>query len=267
MTVADRQLTVLSYGGGVNSSALLWGLYEREQLPNAVLFADTGGEFQHVYDTVERVRAFCEEQGVLFELVTNADPDGERHGHASLEDECHRNKTLPSLAFGFKGCSAKWKRQPMDRWVKAWPEAHKAWDRGRLVTRLLGIDADEAHRSANLTEDKLFRYERPLIDWGWGREECLEAVERSPFGPVGKSACWFCPAMKKREVLALEREHPELFARAVAMEHNALENLGTTKGLGRSWAWETLVAADKAQLKLFPESIDEACGCYDGENA
>jgi hypothetical protein len=263
---STSHLTVLSYGGGVNSSALLWGLHERGELPNAVLFADTGGEHQHVYETVERVREFCEREGVLFEVVTNADPSGERHGHQSLEDECLRNETLPSLAYGFKGCSAKWKRQPMDRWVKAWPEARSAWERGELVTRLLGIDADEAHRSANLTEDKLFRYERPLIDWGWGREECLEAVDRSPFGPVGKSACWFCPAMKKKEVLDLERQHPDLFARAVAMEHGAEGGNNVVKGLGRNWSWEGLVKADKAQLRLFPESVDEACGCYDGSD-
>lgn len=258
-------LIAVSYGGGVNSTAMLWGMHERGLAPNVVLFADTGGERHQTYRHVDAVEAWCADIGWLFVRVTNADPEGGRHGHLSLEDECHRNKTLPSLAFGFKGCSAKWKRQPMDRWIRSWPEAVKAWKMGRRVERLLGIDADESHRSANLADDKRFVYRRPLIEWGWGREECVEAIERSPFSVPPKSACWFCPAMRKSEVIELSENEPALFERAVKMERIAEPNLGTTRGLGRAFSWEELVRADRAQMRLFPDVVDGACGCYDGE--
>ena len=40
------------------------------------------------------------------------------------------------------------------------------------------------------------------------------------------------------------------------------------KGLGRSYAWKDLIAADARQIKLFGESrVEEPCGCYDGEPA
>jgi len=35
---------VVSYGGGVNSTAVLVGMVERGIRPDAILFADTGGE-------------------------------------------------------------------------------------------------------------------------------------------------------------------------------------------------------------------------------
>jgi len=250
---------VLSYGGGVNSTALLVGLWEKHgRLPDLVLFADTGGEFPETYAYVEVMREWCEARGCTLEIVTNADPGGERHGHKSLEDECHRNVGLPSLAFGFAGCSSKWKRHPIHRRIKKLGAP--------VVHQLIGIDAEERHRSANL-EDGSGRniYYRPLVDWDWGRDECLEAIERAGLPTCGKSACWFCPAAKKHEVLALAKDRPELFARAVAMERNAKPRLTATKGLGRGFSWEELVAGDRAQLKLFPEPPDADCGCYDGE--
>tara|TARA_R110000737_G_scaffold306051_2_gene313731 strand:+ start:695 stop:1471 length:777 start_codon:yes stop_codon:yes gene_type:complete len=258
-------MIAVSYGGGLNSTALLVGMEERGLAPDVVIFADTGGERQATYDVVDRVEAWCDGLGWRFARVTNADPEGERHGHKSLEDECHRNETLPSLAFGFKGCSAKWKRQPMDRFLRSDAQAQAVWERGELVERWLGIDADESHRSANLTDDKHWTYRRPLIDWQWGRDECAEAVERSGLGPIGKSACWFCPAMKKAEVLRLAEDEPDLFRRAVEMEHSASPNLGTVRGLGRRFSWEALRNADLAQMRLFPDPTVSACGCYDGE--
>lgn len=265
-TIQDRSPVVVSYGGGVNSTALLAGLYERQEPVDLILFADTGGEFEQTYQTVEQVSAKCEELlGLPITVISNADREGFRH--TSLEDECINNKTLPSLAFGFKGCSAKWKRQPMDRYVKSWPPAAAALEKGFKTVRLIGIDAGEAHRSAALedADDPRFIYRRPLIDWGWAREECVEACERVFGFTPGKSACWFCPANRKHEVIALAQRRPDLFERAVAMEKNAAENLGTVKGLGRNYSWQSLVDADNAQMKLWPEAPPLACGCFDGE--
>lgn len=91
--------------------------------------------------------------------------------------------------------------------------------------------------------DPRWVYRRPLVEWGWAREECVEAIERARLTVPGKSACWFCPAMKKREVLRLAKERPDLYARAVEMEATAAPNLGVVKGLGRHWSWKTLVEA------------------------
>ncbi|MDE0915774.1 MAG: hypothetical protein OSB57_11435 [Planctomycetota bacterium] len=261
---------VLSYGGGVNSTALLVGMRERGIRPDLILFSDTGGEHSRTYETIRSMSIWCErELGLPITTISNAirPADQDPAPHASLEEECHTNVTLPSLAFGNKGCSARWKRQPMDRYLRDWQPAIDAWAAGGKVTRWLGIDADEAHRSAELCSDthKKWIYHRPLLDWDWGRDECVAACERALGSAPGKSACWFCPAMKKREVLELARTDPDLFARAVAMERNAAPNLGTVRGLGRNWSWERLVKADLAQLKLFPEAPELDCGCYDGE--
>lgn len=52
-----------------------------------------------------------------------------------------------------------------------------------------------------------------------------------------KSACFFCPATKKPELLQLQIRHPALVRRAIAIEQRAKPNLRSVKGLGRNFAW------------------------------
>lgn len=255
---------IVSYGGGVNSTAMLVGMWERDWKPSAILFADTGGENPETYEFVARFSSWLKERRMP--KLTVVHRNSERH--ASLEEECHNNGTLPSKAYGNAGCSVKWKRQPMDRWISCFAEANAAWLAGERVVRLIGIDAGEQHRG-QIPETERFRYRYPLIEWGWGREECLDAIRRSGLPAPMKSACFFCPAMRKAEVIRLANVHPDLFKRAIAIERAASPNNGPRMhGLGRHWSWEALAAADRAQLKLFPDvNMDIACLCFDGEES
>jgi hypothetical protein len=228
----------VSYGGGVNSTGLLVGLHERGIVPDAILFADTGNEFPETYDHVERVSAWSlEHLGLPITRIKRVYPR-----HDSLEDECFNLNTLPSKAFGYSGCSVKWKRQPMDRWIRHDPRALAAWARGERIERLIGIDAGEAHRG-KIPDDEKFTYRFPLIEWGWARDECVQAIERAGLPVPRKSACFFCPATTKKEVIELHRSRRDLFDRAVAIEENAREHgqLTVVKGLGRHWSWSELV--------------------------
>jgi hypothetical protein len=123
------------------------------------------------------------------------------------------------------------------------------------VVKLIGYDAGESHRVKD-HDSKRFMVAYPLVEWGWRRRECVAVVNAAGFRPA-KSACWFCPASKRGEVLSLAKTHPELFARAVAMESNAT-TATTAIGLGRNWRWSDLVKADEQQMKLFDELPDLA---------
>ncbi len=54
----------------------------------------------------------------------------------------------------------------------------------------------------------------------------------------GKSSCFFCPSMKRKEIETLKRQYPDLYRRALAIEENAMPHLKTVKGLGRNYAWK-----------------------------
>jgi hypothetical protein len=236
--------TVVSYGAGTNSTAMLVGLYERGECPDLILFADTGGEKPETYKHLEAVSKWCIYVGFP-EIVIVLAPN------ISLEEDCIKRGALPSIAYGFKTCSQRWKKQPQDKYLNH----HGMKD----ATRLIGIDMDETRRAKDYHN---VRY--PLIEFGWGRDECVEAISRAGLSQPGKSACFFCPSSKPREIIALKRDHPDLFARAVAMERNA--ELTHIKGLGRNFSWEELVKWNEAQIDMFNNPIEYPCGCYDGDS-
>jgi hypothetical protein len=238
-------MIVASFGGGVNSTAMLIGMVERGEKCDLILFADTGGEKPHTYEHVERFSNWLKFVGMPGITTVS-------RGVETLESDCLKRHALPGIAYGFKSCSDHFKMRPQRDYLKA----------NDIVPsqQLIGFDAGEAHRAKEIEGN---RY--PLIEWNWGREECEEACERIQM-KVGKSACFFCPSSKKQEIMELRRVYPDLAKRAVEMEKNA--ELTDIKGLGRSFAWGDLYEADDRQSKMFPETlIQQECMCYDGEPA
>ena len=243
-------MLVVSFGGGVNSAAMLVGMYERGILPDAIFFADTGGEKPETYAFVDLMRTWTvRNMNLGIEVVQN---DGM---YSFLERECLSKHTLPSLVFGWRSCSEKYKLRPQQKYAK------QRFGNDATIRWAVGIDAGESHRMG--TFENCWH---PLVEWGWDRDECLAALKRADIPRPVKSACFFCPASTKRDVLRLHAEHPELFARAIAMERNATK-AHTAKGLGRHWSWEEVQKADASQLKLLLDPVAIPCMCYDGDDA
>ena len=236
-------MIVASFGGGVNSTAMLIGMHERGEHVDLILFADTGGEKPHTYAHVLEMSEWLVEQGMPHIVTVRREVE-------TLESDCLRRHALPSVAYGMNSCSDHFKMRPQRDYLKAL---------GIVATqKLIGFDADEPHRAKPIEGN---RY--PLIEWDWGRDECIAAIDRAGLKQPGKYACFFCPSSKKHEIMQLRRQYPDLADRAVAMEKNA--HLTSVKGLGRRFAWGDLYAADDAQAKLFGESnVEIECGCYDG---
>lgn len=249
---------VVSYGMGTNSTALLIGLKERGLRPDLIMAADTGNEKPWTYAHLYVMQAWCADNGFPFiEMVRNELPQGLKDG--TLYGECLRLGTLPSKTFGYSTCSMKWKVEPQIRYLKKWLAEHNV----PHVLHAIGYDADELHRSQKPTPKR--EYETnwyPLIEWDWGRDECIAAIDRAGIQRPGKSACFMCPSSKKPEVLLLKQQHPDLYRQAIVLEARALAGEGQAPaaqvdGLGRHWNWQTFAGPD-----ISPETD---CGCYDGE--
>ena len=256
-------MKIVSYGAGTNSTAMLVGMYERGIRPDVILFADTGGEKPHTYEIIPVISNWCQERG--FPPITRIkakQPMQIKDG--SLEAECLRLGNLPSKAYGLGSCSHKWKVEVQDRWYR---------ENGiHNPVRIIGIDADEAHRAERMRVNQpKIRWWMPLIDWDWGREECLEAIDRAGLPSPGKSACFFCPSTKRHEILELRENYPELIERALEMERRALAGEGPSpktkiKGLGRRFSWARVIWEEDNQLSFTQDfgAPEMECGCYDG---
>lgn len=237
-------MVVASFGGGVNSTAMLIGCYERSERPDLILFADTGGEKRETYRHIEIFSEWLVKHGMP-EIVTV------RANGKTLEQDCLDRNALPAIAYGLRTCSLRWKVEPQEQYILRQGITE--------YTKLIGFDAGEWHR---IRDGENNRY--PLVEWRWFRRECVEAIERVGLCVPPKSSCYFCPMNKKHEIRQLRLKHPELLQRAIEMEKNA--ELTTIKGLGVDWSWEKFAQADEAQDPLFPDAFAERpCTCMDGE--
>jgi hypothetical protein len=232
---------VVAYGLGVDSTAMLVGLYLRGFRPDAILFAEVGGEKAESYAYLPVINAWLRSVGFPEVTVVQYRAKDFKNWppYENLEQNCLTNGTLPSEAFGFGSCSQKWKLQPQKAWLQAWQPAIDCWALGGKVTRAIGFDASvkdkarscRAEAEAASKPDALFDYWYPLQEWGWDREECKRQIAAMGLPVPPKSSCFFCPNMTKDEVRDLPADK---LRRIVLMEARAKPRLTKIEGLWRN---------------------------------
>jgi len=259
----------VSCGGGVNSAALLVGMKEHGIRPDYIIFVDTAGndpqrrgEKPETYDYIDNHLRPWTIRNLDCGIVTIG------HWRDSLRESCRRNKTLPSKAYGFPGCSVKFKHQIMERYE------NKTFGPDQIITKAIGYHAGE-NRGSGISEKGRYRYRYFLKEWGWDQQSCIDALKRAGLPVPMKSACYFCPSSKAHEIIWLRDNHPALFEDALQMERDAeayhnqpdrLRSDGTpaVKGLGRNFSWSQFVNITPAQAETLPEPDQIPCMCYDG---
>ena len=255
----EDRITVFSFGGGVDSTGMLFEFDRQGYMPDLLIFADTGGERPDIYAHIEKLNKWLKKKWDKTIITVR--------GKETLEDEVLRRKTLPALALGFHTCSQKHKIRPIAKYLKQ--------NDHRKIIKIIGYDANEFDRArkglnsvelGKNTEEKGIDLKLwfPLIEWGKSRKELKSEINEVGFC-ASKSSCFFCPAMSLNEVKQLKQYYPELYERALKIERGA--ELDNTKGLGRSWNWGEVMKGEEAQMNLFDESSWEdlkgvqTCGC------
>src|SRR5262249_27572484 len=135
---------VVGYGVGVDSTAMLVEFARCKIRPDLILFADTGGEKPETYAYLDVIGPFLARVGLPDVVTVRYRP--RRSPYATLEGQCLHTGTLPSLAYGGRSCSLKWKKRPQDAYVRAWPPARVCWAAGGKVVRAIGFDASLGDR-------------------------------------------------------------------------------------------------------------------------
>src|SRR4051812_35822912 len=136
---------VVAYGLGVDSTAMLVEFARRGVRPDLILFADTGGEKPETYQYLPVIQSYI--KGVGFPPVVTVRYEPRTAPYRTLEGQCLHTGTLPSLAYGGKSCSLKYKRGPQDKYIlKHYPPTEFV-RRGRRVVRAIGFDAGEGRRT------------------------------------------------------------------------------------------------------------------------
>lgn len=246
---------VVADGMGVDSTAMLIEMARRYKAgdksarPDLILFANVGSEWPETYRYLNEVRRPWLQKVGFPDLIV-VQYKAKKATYNTLLDNCLQNATLPSLAFGFKKCSQKFKRQPQDQFCNGWEPAILAWSLGLKVIKAIGYDnGPKDSRRPHIPDDEKYTYFYPLRDVKWDRERCIEEIRKEGLAgyskdrggewvetggiPV-KSACTFCPAMKPAELEVLCKDHPERAVEIITMEAGAQPYNTTVEGLWRT---------------------------------
>lgn len=216
---------VLSYGGGLDSFAMLVEAIRRGDRPDVVVFVDVGhpddpGEWPGTYRHVREVAMpLCAREGIEFVTIdsTNYPVRDARSLFAWLE----ARHQIP-VAGPNRICTTVAKVERFERW------AADRFGVGAALEVWIGFEAGEEARAAKdpnagsggkAKKGGIARTNRfPLMDWGMCRCRCEAAVRAAGYPVPRKSACTFCPYGTKGDWQTLARELPETFARVAKLE-------------------------------------------------
>jgi 3'-phosphoadenosine 5'-phosphosulfate sulfotransferase (PAPS reductase)/FAD synthetase len=241
----DGSLSVMSYGGGVQSTAALV-LAAQGVLPYRVfLFANVGHDSEHP-DTLtylnEVARPFAQAHGIELVELHRTMLRGPNRGQAvTLYQHLTRpgSRSIPipvrmtNGAPGTRSCTADYKIQVVARELR-----RRGATPTRPATVALGISTDELERARPGTDPRTLVQHRvyPLLDLGMNRADCAQVISTAGLPVPPKSACWFCPFHDHETWRRLKRRTPGLFARACQLETTLNQR---RHHLGRDNVWLT----------------------------
>lgn len=186
----DPDLTVLSFGGGVQSTSLILLALEGSIKIDAAVFADTKWEPVAVYEHVERIRSLCNSVGFPFHVVSAGSlREASLRERSRTAIPMHLKKPDGSHAMSRRSCTRDFKIRVVQRKVR---EILGGSTRNKFVDMVLGISLDEA--AARMTDSRISWASNvyPLVDLGWRRNNCEDInAERGFAAP--RSACIACP--------------------------------------------------------------------------
>ncbi len=283
------RLTVLSFGAGQDSTAILYMLihdagFRARYAPNdlTVVMSDTGNEHPETNAHRAETETLCAKHGIPFFFL---ECGGEWHSKSfpSLIGFYRMKSACGSKAFP-KTCTDRLKVQPIYRWLNHYvattydlPESGGVYrgkralvefaERFGKIDLLLGIGADELRRVGN--DDGLAKWQRlairrvyPLVELEMARSECQAKIRELGYELPVPSNCMICPFLSDIELLWLSRRHPEMYATWVEIESTKLaahadkgdRNLGVW---GRRTLPEVLADAEVKYANMIDADLDD----------
>lgn len=272
----EPELTVLSLGGGVQSSvlALLAASGEVRPQPDYAIFADTGWEPQPVYDHIDwlegqlpfpviRVTAGDIRQDLLSgqnstgQAFTSipvfiTSPDGRKT--SIVKRQCTREYKLSPIESELRDLLGLGYRERV-------PE-------GVFTELWIGISTDEAAYRMKGSRQKWIDHRWPLIERGWSRGDCRAWFdEQHPGRVLPRSACIGCPYHTDAEWREMREHDPVSWADAVLVDDALRSTQRAERFGGQVFLHKSRIPLDQIdfgggsrQLSLFEEECEGICG-------
>ncbi|HYU83727.1 MAG TPA: hypothetical protein VEK80_02890 [Kribbellaceae bacterium] len=220
-------LRIVSYGGGVQSTALLVLAAQRRIDFGTFVMANVGADSENPDTLVylDRYAApYAVAHGIDLHVVDRVKRDGSietlygrlmRPGSRSLPIPVRMSNGAP----GTRSCTADFKIKVIGKWLRA----HGA-SADQLATVGLGISLDEIHRANNRRVESYERVVYPLVGLGEDtrlrlrRSDCERVIREAGLPVPPKSSCYFCPFHRPAVWADMARRRPHQFAKACQLE-------------------------------------------------
>ena len=233
-----KRLTVISLGGGVQSSVMTLmasaGAFDR--VADCAIFADTHWEPPSLYPHLEWLAG-----QLRFPLYVVDNGRSLREDVKGLTNHSgsRRYVDIPVYLKGRDGegngigrrqCTDNYKIRPVRRKVRELLGLRRGQrvPSGVGVELWLGISTDEAIRMKT-SRDGWMTNRYPLIEAGMSRGDCMDWWTARYERPLERSACVACPFQSRARWVETKRRWPELFAEAVEIDANLRSGLALDK--------------------------------------
>ena len=263
-----KRLTVISLGGGVQSSvmALMASAGAFDSVPACAIFADTHWEPPSLYPHLEWLAG-----QLLFPLYVVDNGRSLREDVKALTNHSgsRRYVDIPVYLKGRDGegngigrrqCTDNYKIRPVRRKVRELLGLRRGQrvPSGVGVELWLGISTDEAIRMKT-SRDRWMTNRYPLIEAGMSRRDCMDWWDARYDWPLERSACVACPFQSRARWVETKRRWPELFAEAVEIDANLRRGLALDKT-----PYMHARRLPLAQAVALDEAEPSECGLSDG---
>lgn len=250
-------IRAISYGGGVQSTALLVLAAQGEIDYRLALFANVGNDSENPATVryVEQVaKPYAERHGIELVEVQRIKRDGSPDTVMRRIHEAKRSIVVPvRLSMGAPGnrtCTVDFKIKPVAKELK-----RRGATKENPAMLALGISMDEMTRMRTAqTPHEIHDY--PLVFQArMTRQDCINVIERAGLPVPPKSSCWFCPFHSRAEWRRMARHDPDMFEKCVELER-LMNDRRAELGKDKVWFSSALRPLDEAfsddgQLSMF----------------
>lgn len=265
------EITVLSYGGGVQSNALLVLAAQGRLHFDAVYFANVGHDSENpaTLNYIETVaRPYAQAHGIEITDVQVTRRDGTKDTLLQAIERRQGSVVIPALVDGSgvskRTCTVDFKVRVINRAIRQrWP--------GGYVRMGIGFSTDEWTRARDTdwhdrhAESEVYGFWRqnyyPLLEMKLSRADCHRIISAAGLPTPPKSSCYFCPYHRRGEWVEMKQREPELFEQAcridelLATRHMRLQGKGVYLHPDR----KPLREAVPDQMMMFADDEDHGC--------
>jgi len=192
---------IVSFSGGKDSTLMLLLMIEKGMPIDDIIFADTGMEFQELYDYIERI------ESVIGRKVTRI------KGNKTWDDLFFATKKKGNnigQIYGFPMTMAcvmndRLKKRPIQRYYRS--------IEGEYIV-YIGIARNEPERYARLKPNE----KAPLYEWGIDENYVIQELKRrglhNPlYDTFDRLGCYTCPNMTIKELRLMRKRYPKEYAK------------------------------------------------------